>query len=318
MPVKKLNIVDKIHRFLDKIHLPMLDISLWKLLEIYIGGIFQKQIIRHASSISWSFFLSLFPFILFLLSVLPYLPHYQELHNYVFNEVMPRVLPDHMLDDIRGYIERNILPNTSGMSLFTIVLVLIFATNGTYAMINGFNHDTDTKRGIVKEYILAFLITLGFTVAIVGSLLGIYYGEVVLKLLMPEYQTNWLTSNLTRIIGYFSFPLFYCLALGLFYWAGTVGIAKFKQAVPGAIFTTVLFMIITYIFAFYVSEFARYNVLYGSVGSMILLMIWVDVNVMLILFGNELNLAIKHIHEVNKLKKSNLKDMEEELIDYEI
>jgi len=76
-----------------------------------------------------------------------------------------------------------------------------------------------------------------------------------------------------------------------------------------------LFMVVTYFFAFYVSEIARYNVLYGSVGSMILLMIWVDVNVVLIMFGNELNLAIKRIHDSNKQKNSNVQD---EKIDFQI
>ena len=74
-------------------------------------------------------------------------------------------------------------------------------------------------------------------------------------------------------------------------------------------------MVVTYFFAFYVSEIARYNVLYGSVGSMILLMIWVDVNVVLIMFGNELNLAIKRIHDSNKQKNSNVQD---EKIDFQI
>ena len=286
MEIKKFKIFQKIHGFLDGIHLPMLDISLWGLLEIYVGGIFQKQIIRQAASVSWSFFLSLFPLILFILSVLPYLPHYEELYHYIFNELMPR-----------------------------IALVLIFATNGTYALINGFNHDTDTQRGLIREYLLAFLITASFTVAIVMCLLGIYYAEVVFKLLMPEYPSNWFFSNLTVIIGYFSFPLVYCLALALLYWVGSVEITRFKQSIPGAILTTVLFMVVTYFFAFYVSEIARYNVLYGSVGSMILLMIWVDVNVVLIMFGNELNLAIKRIHDSNKQKNSSVQD---EKIDFQI
>ena len=74
-------------------------------------------------------------------------------------------------------------------------------------------------------------------------------------------------------------------------------------------------MVVTYFFAFYVSEIARYNVLYGSVGSMILLMIWVDVNVVLIMFGNELNLAIKRIHDSNKQKNNSIQD---EKIDFQI
>ena len=64
---------------------------------------------------------------------------------------------------------------------------------------------------------------------------------------------------------------------------------------PGAVFTTVLFVILTYIFAIYVKDFARYNVIYGSIGSIILVMIWVNINIILILLGNELNIAIKKV-----------------------
>lgn len=194
------------------------------------------------------------------------------------------------------------MPKITELSKWTIFLVLFFATNGTYSMINGFNKNTDTHRGIVKEYILAFFITLAFTSGIILSILGIYYSEVVFKLLMPEYQENWLTSNLTSIIRYISFPLFYGVALSLFYWAGTIKMTKFTQVIPGTILTTILFVLTTYIFAVYVGKFATYNMLYGSIGSVILLMIWVEVNVVLILFGNELNLVIKRIHMDNQNK----------------
>ncbi|WP_457834748.1 YhjD/YihY/BrkB family envelope integrity protein, partial [Staphylococcus aureus] len=71
--------------------------------------------------------------------------------------------------------------------------------------------------------------------------------------------------------------------------------------IPGAIFSTLLFGFITYVFAFYVRDIARYNFLYGSIGSIILVMIWVNLNIILILFGNELNLAIKKVKMDKKI-----------------
>ena len=296
---------DKIRVFLDDIHFPVLDISLWGLLEIYVGGLFKNQIIKQAASISWNFFISLFPFILFLLSILPYFPHYNEVYDYIFNVLLPRILPNNIQEDVTLYIESTITPKIMEISKWTILLVLFFATNGTYSMINGFNENTDDRRGFVKEYVIAFFITLAFTSAIILTILGIYYGEVVLKLFMPEYEEYWFAYNLTSIISYISFPIFYAVALSLFYWVGTVRMTKFIQVVPGTILTTILFMITTYIFAIYVGKFARYNMLYGSIGSVILLMIWVEVNVALILFGNELNLAIKKIHS-EKIRRNSI------------
>jgi membrane protein len=102
-----------------------------------------------------------------------------------------------------------------------------------------------------------------------------------MKLFTPAYDITWLVDNLSKIIGFVSFPLFYFILLTLFYWLGTVKITRFRQAIPGAVLTTVLFVTTTYIFAIYVKDIARYNVLYGSIGSMILLMVWVNVNVYL-------------------------------------
>ncbi len=295
MAVKLPNFIRKIHSYLDDLHIPFLGISLWKMFEIYGQGVFKMQIGRLAASISWSFFLSLFPLILFLLSLLPLLPHYDKLQFYVFEVLMGNVFPSNIQSDVTTYIQKFIVPNMQNISNITIIFALIFATNGTHSLINGFNETTDLKRGVVKEYFVAFLITIAFVVLIMASLLGIYYSEVVLKLFTPEIDISWFVDNLSKIIGFISFPLFYFFLLSLFYWVGCLKITTLKQAFPGAVLTTVLFIILTYFFAIYVRNFARYNVLYGSIGSIILLMVWVNINIILILLGNELNVAIKKV-----------------------
>lgn len=295
MPIKTPKFVLKFRDFLDSIHIPFLGISLWKMFEIYGQGIFQMQIGRMAASISWNFFLSLFPFILFMLSVLPYLPHYDKLQFYIFEVLMQNIFPSHIQRDVTGYIQNFIIPNMKNISNFTLLFAMIFATNGTYALINGFNLNTDLKRGFVKEYLVAFGVTLAFVALIILSLFGVYYSEVVLKLFTPAYNISWFVDNLSKIIGFFSFPIFYFILLTLFYWVGCLKITSWKQAIPGAVLTTVLFIILTYVFAIYVKDFAKYNVLYGSIGSIILVMVWVNINIILILLGNQLNIAIKRI-----------------------
>lgn len=295
MGIKTPKFLLKIKEFLNGIHIPFLGISLWKMFEIYGHGVFKMQIGRIAASISWSFFLSLFPFFLFLLSLLPYLPHYDKLQFYIFEVLMHNIFPAHIQSDITGYIREFIIPNMKNISNLTIVFAMIFAVNGTHSLINGFNLNTNLKRGAVKEYLVAFVITISFIMLVIASLLGVYYSEVVLKLFTPQINISWLVDNMSKIIGFISFPIFYFILLALFYWVGCLKITTFKQAMPGAIFTTVLFMVLTYFFAIYVKDFARYNVLYGSIGSIILVMVWVNINIILILLGNELNIAIKKV-----------------------
>lgn len=306
MAMKVPKFILKIQYFFDDIHIPVLDISLWQMFQIYISGIFKGKIGRKAAAISWSFTISLFPFLLFLLSVLPYMPHYNKLQFYIFEVLMHNVFPSNMENDVRGYIETNIIPNMKGISNLTIILALVFATNGTFSLINGFNENSEEKLTDVKEFILSFFITIGFITIVFLALFGVYYVEVVMKLFTPAYDVSWLVNNLSKIIGFVSFPLFYFILLTLFYWLGTVKISRFRQAIPGAILTTVLFVLTTYIFAIYVKDIARYNVLYGSIGSMILLMVWVNVNVYLLLFGNELNMAIRKLR-IEKILSDEIK-----------
>lgn len=306
MAIKTPKFILKFQDFLDDIHIPVLGISLLQMFQIYISGVFKGKIGRKAASISWSFTLSLFPFLLFLLSVIPYMPHYEKLQFYIFEVLMHNIFPSNIEGDVRSYIQDNIIPNMKGISNLTILVALVFATNGTFSLINGFNENSEEKLTDVKEFILSFFITIGFVTIIFLSLFGVYYVEVVLKLFTPSYDISWLVKNLSKIIGFVSFPLFYFILLAMFYWLGTVKIIRFRQAVPGAILTTVLFVVTTYFFALYVKNIARYNVLYGSIGSMILLMVWINVNVYLLLFGNELNMALRKLR-IEKLLSDEIK-----------
>ena len=178
MGIKTPQFLLKIKQFLQGLHIPVLGISLWELFTIYGQGVTKMQIGRMAASSSWSFFWSLFPFILFLLSLLPYLPHYDKLQFYIFEVLMHNVFPSHIQNDVSGYIKDFIIPNMKNISNLTIIFAMIFAVNGTHSLINGFNLNTNLKRGVVKEYLVSFAITIAFLFLIIASLLGVYYSEV--------------------------------------------------------------------------------------------------------------------------------------------
>lgn len=292
--------------FLDRIHIPFLGISLWRMFAVYGQGIFKSKIGKQASSISWSFFLSLFPFILFLLSLLPILPHYEKLQLYFFEILLPNILPGNIVHDVINYIQNDIMPNMKTLSNLSIILALFFGTNGAHSLIEGFNDNIDQKVGFFKKYFLSLLLTVSFIIVIVGSIFGIYYSEIVTKLFTPKYDISWFTENLTKLIGFVSFPIFYLVLLSLFYWLGCLKLTAWKQAIPGAFFSTILFILLTYGFAIYLKNFARYNVLYGSIGSIIIAMIWININIILILLGNELNLAIRRVR-VEKMINDEIK-----------
>lgn len=272
--------------------MPAFGISFAEFFRIYSGGISDIKIGKMAAGISWAFFMSLFPLILFLLSLLPYLPHYEELQEYILTVLLSNILPENVYGQVRNYIVETFIPNIENLSPLTVLFSLIFATNGTHQLVDGFNHN-QVRRSFIKDYSVSLLITSLFIAALILSILGIYYAEVVTKLLNSEKNLSWIAENLTAIISFVSFPLFYFLLLSGFYWLGTERIHRWVHALPGALLTTVLFMLVTYLFAIFLKNFARYNVLYGSIGTMIALMVWVNLNIIIILLGNELNLSVR-------------------------
>lgn len=292
---------------LNGIQIPFLGVTLWQMLGLYWRGISSVKIGRKAAAISWPFFLSLFPMLLFLLSVLPYMPHYDRLQFYIFDVLIPNILPVTVQRDVIAYIKDFISPtaaNTGGN--FTLILTLFFASNGVFSFVDSFNEESKEKFSDVREYLISIGVTMGFIILLFLSIFGIYYSEVVLKLFTPTIQQSWLVQNLTRIITFLWFPLQYFFFLSLLYWIGTNEIKRFKQALPGALLTTLLFFLTTYFFAIFVQNFARYNVLYGSIGTVILIMVWLNVNVYLLLLGNILNLAIRRAR-IDKLFSDQIK-----------
>jgi membrane protein len=304
MPLKTPKIALKIISLLNQIHLPWLGISVWGLIKLYVSGIFEDEVMKQAASISWSFFLSLFPFLLFILAIFPYVPNYVELQNHLFNDIIPSVFPSHMEADVKKYITQVVLPKLKSVSPFTIVFSLIFGTNGVHSIINGLNLNTSLKRPFVREYLVSLSMTITFIALVILALWGIYQAEVVYKLLGSEEESWWL-AHLTPIISYVSLPLIYSLLLSVLYWVGSLKIKKYKHSLPGALFTTILFVMTTYGFAIYAGHFANYNVLYGSIGSIILIMVWINLNMFLILLGNQLNLAVINLREKQKHRLEN-------------
>jgi membrane protein len=148
--------------------------------QIYISGIFKDKKAEKLR-LFLEFHHQSFSFILFLLSVLPYMPHYDKLQFYIFEVLLHNVFPSNIEGDVRNYIETSIIPNMKGISNLTIVFALIFATNGTFSLINGFNENTDEKMSDVKEFILSFFITIGFITIVFLALFGVYYSELFLN-----------------------------------------------------------------------------------------------------------------------------------------
>jgi len=255
--------------------------------------ILRDDIYTRANSMAYSFFLSIFPGLLVLLALLPYL----RIGNMLI--VLRRNYTDLLPKEMADYIDHIIIEMTQtsreGLLSLSILLALIFASNGVLSMIKGFHKSyemTYKKQNTFQQRGRAFLLTLLLGVLFIGSLAAIILGRpALLRLLtfMGVDQENYHFFNFFRWLGVF---ILYYISITIIYRIGPAYRNKERFFSPGANLATILSMISSFVFAIYVENFSRYNEVYGSIGALILIMVWLQLNSFIILLGYELNASI--------------------------
>ena len=303
----KIPIINIITRIFKRVKLPALEgLSLYDLLELYVTGIVKGALTTRASSIAFNFFTAIFPFLLFILIIIPYIP--VENFQVDFLEFLESFLPPQTSDFFFKNIFENISDSSSSGGLLSSVFVLsiLLMANGVSAIFAGFesSYHEQLTRNVFKQYlyamgvalILAFLLIL--TVAVFG-----YFEIYVIDNLFESLEKRGYADKEASIFWvvfakYMFFILMVYLATATLYYFGTKEGKASKFFSVGALFTTLLIILISYIFGIYIEKFSKYNELYGSIGALLIILFYLWLNSNIILLGYELNASI------NRLKKN--------------
>jgi membrane protein len=288
--------VKSVVRFLDSLKPPGFQgLSLWFVLKFFAEAVMKGQLATRASAISFRLFLAFFPGIIMLLTLIPYIP----IENF----------QESLFDSIRGFFPGdtfslfedtlNDLVNNKHSGLLSIgfILVLYYASNSINAILIGFNSSyyADEKgnplvmriASLLLIFVLGFLMTLA-VIAIVFSGVAFEYlhklGVIGDKGYIPILNfAKWIVSVL----------LVYSIISTLYH----VGVGrrwrKWRFLNIGATFATAIFVLTSLGFAYFVNNFGSYNKLYGSLGTLLILLIWLNFNCMIVLMGFELNMSIR-------------------------
>ncbi|WP_177764262.1 YihY/virulence factor BrkB family protein [Flavobacterium sp. I3-2] len=289
----KIPVVNKLIGFSKKIKLPGLQgLTLYELLELYIYGIVRGAFSYRAGSIAFSFFMALFPFALFILNLIPYIP----LEN--FQQDFLQFVEDSVPPNTYGAIELILIDimNNSYKSLIStgVIMSVFLMANGVNAIIGGFQssyHITDS-RNFIRQYLVAVCLSIVLSLIMILSVAVYLTIEILMK--MTEIP---LVGNVARSIFVISMIL---IVVSILYKFGTKETKRMAFFSYGSIFTTVLVTLTSYGFGVYVLRFAKYNELYGSIGTLLVVMIYIWINCLILLLGFDLNAAIF------KLKNKNL------------
>lgn len=290
-------------KFLNNIKIPGLEgMTLYDLLEMYITGIIKGALTTRAGSIAFSFFIALFPSALFLLTLIPYVPiegFQDELLDFIF-----KAMPSKEASEAVSLVLNDIAKNKYGELLsFGFLLSIFLMTNGVNAILSGFEytfHDIET-RTVVRQYMVALAISLVMALLLLFTVGIIILLEFFIKTINPVGilgDTNFWIGMVQIIISI----IMVFIAISFLFYYGTKEGRKISFFSPGTIFTTILFIINFKIFKIYIEKFSQYNELYGSIGTLIIIMLFIWLNSIILLLGFELNTTLIKLHKqkINK------------------
>lgn len=318
--MQKIPIVNLAIDLLKKIKLPGFEgLSFYDLLEMYVLGIIKGALSTRASSIAFSLFLALFPLLIFLITLIPFVIPYVALDNSNFDaeflEFLESFLP-RATGDYFGEVYLQLSQQERGdvlSSAIAFVTSIFLMANGVNAIFSGFenSYHVSLNRSIVKQYLSALGVGLMLSVLLlIGAIVFIYFEAYILgglhELTHGERELN-VNENDFVILqwGKFLFLglLSYFITAILYYFGTQEGKqARFFSA--GALMTTLLFTLTSYLFGVYVEKFARYNELYGALGGLLILLVFIWLNSNILLLGFELNASLNSLRK-NYKKQGN-------------
>ena len=302
--------------------------SIYDVLNFVFQELKRDRLITRANSISFSFFLSLFPTVIAFFTLIPLLL------PIIFNKYLVNILPvdtafiyeaDGRIDFVETLILQlnSILPNVigkveviallrdivsqprAGLLSFGFFLALFFASNGMMSMMRGFSKSyrlTFKRRSILKRRLVAIGLLLLLSIMILASVLLIILGNQVVGLIVEDVETSGVGAFLLSALRYVTVIGLVYFGTAMIYRYGIPTIARIRVFSVGTTVSTVGSVLSTIIFSFYVNNFAVYNKLYGSIGTIIVIMLWIQLNVLMLLIGFELNASVA-VNRDRNLKK---------------
>ena len=293
-----LPIIRHLIQFLKSIPLSKNAFSLFDLLELYISGLIKGTLTHRASAIAYSFFLAIFPFLLFILNLIPYIPidHFQVDFWIFIDGLLPPGTHQFFSDIFFDIAEKR-----RGSLLSSVFFLSIFLmTNGIMAIFGGFefSYHIQLTRTYVKQYLYALMVAIILSLLVLFVVITFMGYEIYLVPYLEEI--NFLTDNETLLkiskLGFVAVMTY--IATSILFYFGTIEGRESKFFSVGSTFTTILFGVTTYLFGIYIENFSQYNQLYGAIGALLIFLLYIWINSNILLLGFELNATLL------KLKKN--------------
>lgn len=265
----------------------------------------EDAIITRANSMAFSLFLAIFPAIIVLFSLLPYTPVYdfeftdewgqirtfESILRSTITDAMPGEAGKMLLNAIDDLVR---IPRGNLLS-FGFFLTIWFASNGMMSMMRGLEKDypgTFKKREGWQRRIIAIQLTFLVGLVLIGSVILVIMGNTILSFVFHLIEADALTRFALFAFKWITVIALFFSTFSTIYRYGSSTRRKIPFFNPGATLATLLSLITSGAFAYYVDNFGSYNKVYGSIGALIVMMIWIQFNCIILLIGFELNAGL--------------------------
>ncbi len=286
---------------LQKIVLPGFGgFSVYHVSRFFFTAVFQGNLANRAAAIAYRLFMAFFPAIIVLLTLIPFIPvpDFQVKLLGAFRTMLPGEVY-HFIEDL---LHDLVLRKHSALLSVSFVFGLFLASNSVNAILQGFRHSTYVRQWYKpwKQRLISLLLMLLLTILAVVATALITAGSWGTSLLHHgEDRFHFLESVGFGILRWAVSVMLMLVAISLLYHAGTPGKKRFQLFTPGAVLAIVLIFLLSRALAFVFTNVTDYNALYGSIGVIIAVQLWIYLNMLVVLIGYELNSSIAQARAVH-------------------
>lgn len=286
--------IEKKH--LQDVHKPQYDLTTWKgFIQGFIQKVTQADLSGMGAQLAYFFLLSLFPLLIFVMTLVPFLNLPQEQVYTMMKELLPEQVYSLIGDTLKDVLENR----NGGLLSVGILATLWSASNGVNALIKSLNQSYGKAE--TRPFIIARSMSVVFTLVLILL--------VVVALILPVFgsqighflaNTIGLGEQFGAIFDKFRIllpPLVIFCGLVFMYWLGPNVKMYLRSAIPGAIVSTVCWLVISYVFSIYINNFSNYSATYGSIGGIIILMLWLYITGMVLMIGGLVNAIMQERKE---------------------
>lgn len=279
------------------------NVSLYKILRLFIQNLMDDEIMDRANGVAYNFILAVFPAIIFLFTLIPYItPFFPDITHDSILTFMGELMPASMFDVISPTVMDIVSNQRGGLLSLGFVFSIWLSTNGTLALMRAFNacYRTIERRSGLKTRLIATGLTFNLAFVVFLAIALLVVGQLILDYLR---QFEWLNIDDFTVFILFTlrfiviFIVFF-LAISTLYFFGPAIHYNWRFFSLGSILATLGTLGVSYGFSFYITNFATYNKVYGSIGVLIAIMVWIQLVTVVLLIGYEVNASIHNaIHK---------------------